>query len=94
MCYAQIFQVLNFSRKFWLSGPKYLVDNDLKTAFTFCQPIFQFFRLKDSQILANLLDVCAKEKVEYTEDGLEAVVFTAQVRLKKFQVLFFAEGKH
>ena len=32
--------------------------------------------------MANLLDVCAKEKVDYTEDGLEAVVFTAQVSLE------------
>ena len=39
-----------------------------------------FFRLKDSQILANLLDVCAKESVDYTEDGMEAIIFTAQVR--------------
>ncbi len=39
-----------------------------------------FFRLKDSQILANLLDVCAKESVEYTEDGMEAIIFTAQVK--------------
>jgi DNA polymerase III delta prime subunit len=42
-----------------------------------------FFRLKDSQILANLLDVCAKESVEYTEDGMEAIIFTAQVKKKK-----------
>ncbi len=41
--------------------------------------MFDDFRLKDSQILANLLDVCSKENVEYTEDGLEAVIFTAQV---------------
>jgi len=34
--------------------------------------------LKESQILANLLDVCSKENVDYSEDGLEAIVFTAQ----------------
>lgn len=34
--------------------------------------------MKESQILANLLDVCSKENVDYSEDGLEAIVFTAQ----------------
>ena len=34
--------------------------------------------MKESQILANLLDVCSKEKVDYTEDGLDAIIFTAQ----------------
>ena len=40
--------------------------------------MLRFSRLKDAQILANLLDVCAKENVDYTEDGMEAIIFTAQ----------------
>ena len=40
--------------------------------------MLRFSRLKDAQILANLLDVCAKENVYYTEDGMEAIIFTAQ----------------
>ncbi len=31
-------------------------------------------------MLAKIMEVCRLEGVEYSEDGLEAVVFTAQVR--------------
>ncbi len=31
-----------------------------------------------AKVLAKVLEVCKKENVEYTEDGMEAVVFTAQ----------------
>jgi replication factor C subunit 2/4 len=34
--------------------------------------------LSDSQILAKLIEVCQKEDLSYDEDGLEAIVFTAQ----------------
>jgi hypothetical protein len=47
--------------------------------------------LKDSQILANLLDVCSKESVEYTEDGMEAIIFTAQVNVAIFSMLPLVE---
>ena len=40
--------------------------------------MLRYSKLSDAEVLANLLDVCSKENVEYTEDGLEAVVFTAQ----------------
>lgn len=40
--------------------------------------VLRFTRLSDAQILARLLDVCEKEKVVKTDDGLEATVFTAQ----------------
>ena len=40
--------------------------------------VFRYSKLTDAQVLAKLLDVCEKEKVEYTEDGMEAVIFTAQ----------------
>uniref|UniRef100_A0A0K8T2R4 Replication factor C subunit 2 n=1 Tax=Lygus hesperus TaxID=30085 RepID=A0A0K8T2R4_LYGHE len=40
--------------------------------------MLRYEKLKDHQILAKLLQVCETEKVTYTEDGLEAVIFTAQ----------------
>ncbi|KAJ8686421.1 hypothetical protein QAD02_022215 [Eretmocerus hayati] len=38
----------------------------------------RYGKLSDAQILAKVLDVCAKENVSYTDDGLDAIVFTAQ----------------
>ncbi|KAK3912226.1 Replication factor C subunit 2 [Frankliniella fusca] len=35
-------------------------------------------KLTDAQVLAKILEVCDKEQVSYTDDGLEAIVFTAQ----------------
>lgn len=40
--------------------------------------MLRFSKLSDAQILAKLLEVCQKEKLGYDEEGLEAVVFTAQ----------------
>ncbi|BET03315.1 Hypothetical protein NTJ_16133 [Nesidiocoris tenuis] len=40
--------------------------------------MLRYEKLKDHQILASLLRVCEAEGVKYTDDGLEAVVFTAQ----------------
>merc|ERR1712038_573877 len=40
--------------------------------------MLRYSKLTDAQILAKLLEVCEKEKVEYTEDGMEAVIFTSQ----------------
>merc|ERR1712241_190881 len=40
--------------------------------------MLRYSRLSNPQILAKILDVCDKENVGYTEDGLEAIVFTAQ----------------
>jgi len=40
--------------------------------------MLRYSKLTDAQVLAKALDVCKKEGVEYTEDGMEAVVFTAQ----------------
>ena len=39
---------------------------------------FRYSRLTDAQVLSRILDVCAAEKVNYLEDGLEAILFTAQ----------------
>ncbi|XP_017786714.1 PREDICTED: replication factor C subunit 2 [Nicrophorus vespilloides] len=40
--------------------------------------ILRYSRLSDAQILARTLQICEKENVSYVEDGLEAIVFTAQ----------------
>ena len=43
--------------------------------------MLRYSKLTDAQILAKLLEVCEKEKVEYTEDGMEAVIFTSQASI-------------
>ncbi len=40
--------------------------------------ILRYSRLSHEQILANLLKVCQAEEVAYTDDGLEAILFTAE----------------
>ncbi|CAG9857770.1 unnamed protein product [Phyllotreta striolata] len=40
--------------------------------------VLRYSKLADSQVLARVLQICQKEDIEYTEDGLEAIVFTAQ----------------
>lgn len=40
--------------------------------------ILRYSRLTDAQVLARVIQICKKENVTYTEDGLEAIVFTAQ----------------
>lgn len=40
--------------------------------------MLRFSKLSDAQVLAKIMEVCKLEGVEYSEDGLEAVVFTAQ----------------
>ncbi|PFX15516.1 Replication factor C subunit 2 [Stylophora pistillata] len=40
--------------------------------------VLRYSRLTDAQVLHRLLEVCEKEQVTKTDDGLEAIVFTAQ----------------
>lgn len=40
--------------------------------------ILRYTRLGDAQILKRLLEICEAEKVPKTDDGLEAIIFTAQ----------------
>mmetsp|Transcript_2886 Transcript_2886/g.6815 ORF Transcript_2886/g.6815 Transcript_2886/m.6815 type:complete len:341 (-) Transcript_2886:81-1103(-) len=40
--------------------------------------ILRYSKLSHEQILANLLKVCEAEEVAYTDDGLEAILFTAE----------------
>ena len=40
--------------------------------------MLRYGKLSDAQVLAKVLVVCSKENISYTDDGLEAIVFTAQ----------------
>lgn len=40
--------------------------------------MLRYSRLTHEQILANMLRVCEAEQVAYTDDGLEAILFTAE----------------
>lgn len=40
--------------------------------------MLRYSKLNDSQVLAKIIEVCQKEDLSHTEDGLEAIVFTAQ----------------
>ncbi|XP_076295454.1 replication factor C subunit RfC4 [Lasioglossum baleicum] len=40
--------------------------------------MLRYGKLSDAQVLAKVLQVCSKENISYTDDGLEAIVFTAQ----------------
>ncbi|KAG8509784.1 Replication factor C subunit 2, partial [Galemys pyrenaicus] len=40
--------------------------------------VLRYTKLTDAQILARLLNVIEQEKVPHTDDGLEAIIFTAQ----------------
>ncbi|XP_043676556.1 replication factor C subunit 2 isoform X2 [Vespula pensylvanica] len=40
--------------------------------------MLRYGKLSDAQILAKVIEVCQKENVSYTDDGLESIVFTAQ----------------
>ncbi|XP_059171893.1 replication factor C subunit 2-like isoform X2 [Physella acuta] len=40
--------------------------------------VLRYSKLSDSQLLARILEVVKAEDVSYTDDGLEAIIFTAQ----------------
>ncbi|XP_045141917.1 replication factor C subunit 2 isoform X1 [Echinops telfairi] len=40
--------------------------------------VLRYTKLTDAQVLARLMSVIGKESVPYTDDGLEAIIFTAQ----------------
>lgn len=45
--------------------------------------ILRYSKLTDDMILARLLQICQQEEVSYTEDGLEAIIFTSQGDLRQ-----------
>ena len=40
--------------------------------------VLRYAKLTDAQVLARILDVVKSENVDYANDGLEAILFTAQ----------------
>lgn len=40
--------------------------------------VLRYTKLTDAQVLTRLMQVVEKENVQYTDDGLEAIIFTAQ----------------
>lgn len=40
--------------------------------------ILRYAKLRDTEILKRLLEICDMEKVEYNDDGLTALIFTAE----------------
>ncbi|KAG8955429.1 replication factor C subunit 4 [Tulasnella sp. 424] len=40
--------------------------------------ILRYAKLKDQEVLQRLLEICEAEKVEYNEEGLTALIFTAE----------------
>ncbi|CAH2055570.1 unnamed protein product, partial [Iphiclides podalirius] len=44
--------------------------------------VLRYTRLTDAQILAKVMEVCRKEGLSYTEEGVSAVAFTAQGDLR------------
>ena len=45
--------------------------------------ILRYSKLNDKQLLHRLLEICDKEKLSYTDDGLEAIIFTSQGDLRQ-----------
>lgn len=43
----------------------------------------RFNKLNDQQIKRRVLEICKKENVDYTDDGIEAILFTAQGDLRQ-----------
>jgi replication factor C subunit 2/4 len=40
--------------------------------------MLRYSKLNDEQLLKRLLDITKAEKVSFTSEGLEAIIFTAQ----------------
>jgi len=51
--------------------------------------VLRYTKLTDTQLLARLTEVCTSEKVSYTDDGLEAVIFTAQGDMRQVREFCF-----
>ena len=52
--------------------------------------MLRYSKLSDAQVLERLQAVCEAENVSYTDDGIEAVIFTAQGDMRQvFKILFW-----
>lgn len=45
--------------------------------------MIRYGKLSDAQILKKVTDICKIENVSHTDDGLEAIIFTAQGDLRQ-----------
>lgn len=45
--------------------------------------MIRYGKLSDAQILSKIIEVCKLEEVSHADDGLEAIVFTAQGDLRQ-----------
>ncbi|KAK1936075.1 replication factor C subunit 4 [Babesia divergens] len=45
--------------------------------------VIRYGRLKDEMILKRLMDICKMESVQYTQDGMEALLFTADGDMRR-----------
>jgi len=48
--------------------------------------VLRYSKLMDSQVLERLLAVCEKEEVMHTDEGIEAIIFTAQGDMRQVGV--------
>lgn len=48
--------------------------------------VLRYTRLTNAQILDRLLKVCETENVDYDDQGLEAVIFTAEGDMRQVRV--------
>lgn len=47
--------------------------------------VLRYTKLTDAQILARLMKIVEKEDVPYADDGLEAIIFTAQGDMRQVE---------
>lgn len=55
--------------------------------------VLRYTKLTDAQILARLMNVIEKERVQYTDDGLEAIIFTAQGDMRQVCAVAATEAR-
>ena len=49
--------------------------------------VLRYSKLSDSQLLTRLTEVCTSEDVSFTDDGLEAVIFTSQGDMRQVHLM-------
>ena len=49
--------------------------------------MLRYTKLRDDQIMMRLLEVAEKERLTSTNDGLEAIIFTAQGDMRQVWIL-------
>lgn len=52
--------------------------------------VLRYSKLSDKQMLKRLLEICDEEGVSYADEGLEAIIFTAQGDMRQVPLLVFS----